>query len=143
MGSVRNLLIATVLGIVLVAPPARADQKPFKATLSATEEVPTPGPNGGTGNAIVSIDMNAKQLCYDVTWSKEVGTPSAGHIHKGPKGVNGPIIVFFDLPSKPKDCITVETAVLQDIVNDPGGHYVNVHSRDFPNGAVRGQLSAG
>jgi hypothetical protein len=143
MGSVRNVLVATVLGLALVAPPARADQKTYKATLAATEEVPTPGPNGATGKATVTIDTGANQLCYDVSWSKEVGTPSAGHIHRGAKGTNGPIVVFFDLPSKPKDCITVENPILQSIVTDPVGHYVNVHSNNYPNGAVRGQLSTG
>ena len=142
MGSVRNLFIAAVLGVVLVAPPAQAEQKAYKATLSATEETPTPGPNGGTGSATVTINMTTNQLCYDLSWSKEVGNPSAGHIHKGPAGANGPIIVIFDL-SKPKNCMAVENPVLMDIVNDPGGHYVNIHSHDYPNGAVRGQLKTG
>jgi CHRD domain len=142
MGSVRNVLAATVLGLVLLAPPARADQKPYSATLSAAEETPTPGPKGGTGSAHVTIDTTSNQLCYDLSWSKELGNPSGGHIHKGPKGVNGPIIVTFDL-SKPKNCMAVDNIILMDIVNDPGGHYVNLHNHEYPNGAARGQLSAG
>ena len=27
-----------------------------------------------------------------------------------------------------------------DVLADPGGHYVNVHTADFPAGAIRGQL---
>jgi len=133
-----------LLGLLGVAPPARAaDQKTLTAALSAAEETPAPGPAGGTGAATITIDMAAKTLCYDVTWSKEVGTPTAGHLHRGPKGLNGPIVVQFDLPAKPKACVQVDSTVLSGIAGDPGGHYVNVHTSQYPNGAVRGQLKQG
>ena len=132
-----------LLGLLGVAPPAHAESKTFTAALSAAEETPAPGPAGGTGMATITIDMAAKNLCYDVSWSKEVGTPTAGHIHKGPKGLNGPVVVPFDLPAKPKACVTVDDAILSQIASDPAGHYVNVHSEKYPSGAVRGQLKQG
>jgi hypothetical protein len=33
--------------------------------------------------------------------------------------------------------------VLQAIVDDPAGYYVNLHTEEFPPGAIRGQLVAG
>ena len=60
--------------------------------MTAAEETP-PGPQGGTGAATVTIDLAKNTLCYDVSWSKEVGEPNAGHIHKGKKGLAGPIVV--------------------------------------------------
>jgi hypothetical protein len=132
-----------LLGLLGVAPPARADSKTYTAALSAAEETPAPGPEGGTGTATITIDMAAKQLCYKVSWSKEVGTPSAGHIHRGPKGLNGPVVVNFDLPGKPEACLPVDGTVLGAIASDPGGHYVNVHADKYPGGAVRGQLKEG
>jgi hypothetical protein len=33
--------------------------------------------------------------------------------------------------------------VLQAIVDDPAGYYVNLHTAEFPGGAIRGQLAAG
>jgi hypothetical protein len=132
--------VLAVLGLVVVTPPAQADSKTYTAALSASEETPAPGPAGGAGKTAITIDMATKTLCYDVSWSKEVGTPSAGHIHKGPKGLNGPVVVMLDLPAKPKGCMTVDAAILGQIAGDPAGHYVNVHTNDYPGGAVRGQL---
>jgi len=131
-----------LLGLLGIAP-AQANPKVYSATLSATEETPTPGPSGGTGAAAMTIDMVAKTLCYDVRWSPEVGNPTAGHIHKGPKGLNGPIVVQFDLPAKPKACLQVDSTILGEIAGDPAGHYVNIHADKYPNGAVRGQLKEG
>ena len=130
-----------LLGLLGIAPPARADQKTYTAAMSAAEETP-PGPDGGTGAATITIDMASKSLCYDISWSKEVGTPSGGHIHKGPKGVSGPIVVAFDA-SQPKGCLQVDGATLGQIESDPGGHYVNLHTNRYPTGAVRGQLKEG
>ncbi|HEV7861882.1 MAG TPA: CHRD domain-containing protein [Acidimicrobiia bacterium] len=136
-----SLALLAVLG---TTPPVRAaDSKTFTAVLSAAEETPAPGPSGGTGAAKVTIDMAAKSLCYEVSWSPEVGTPTAGHIHRGPKGLNGPVVVMFDLPAKPQACVQVDSAVLGQIVSDPAGHYVNLHADKYPGGAVRGQLKEG
>lgn len=132
-----------LLSLVGIAPPAHAESKTYSAALAASEETPAPGPAGGTGAAKITIDMAAKSLCYDVSWSPEVGTPTAGHIHRGPKGLNGPVVVQFDLPAKPKACVTADSAILDQIAANPGGHYVNIHTDKYPAGAVRGQLAAG
>ena len=42
---------------------------------------------------------------------------------------------------KIKDCATADAAVVKDILANPGGYYVNVHTADFRPGAIRGQLS--
>ena len=101
------------------------------------------GPAGGTGTAKFTIDMATSTLCYDLSWSPQVGTPSAAHIHRGPKGTNGPILVILNEPPQPKGCMQVAGPVLQGIVSDPGGYYANIHTNAYPNGAVRGQLQAG
>lgn len=131
-----------LLSVVGGAPAARADEKVLTAAMTAAEETP-PGPAGATGAATITIDEAKDSLCYEVSWSKEVGTPTAGHIHKGQKGLTGPAMVNLQLPDKPKDCLTVEKDILKDILADPAGHYVNVHNQMYPGGAVRGQLQEG
>lgn len=132
-----------LLGLLGISAPARgAETKNLTAAMTAAEETP-PGPDGGTGTATFAIDMAAKTLCYELTWSKEVGEPNSGHIHKGGKGLSGPTVVNFQLPDKPKDCQTVDEGVLKQMAADPAGHYVNLHTNAYPTGAVRGQLQGG
>ena len=130
-----------LLGLLGIAPPARAEAKSFTAAMTAAEETP-PGPQGGTGAATVTIDLATSMLCYDVSWSKEVENPNAGHIHKGAKGTPGPVVVSFSLPDRPKDCIKADANALKQISADPAGHYINIHNNRYPGGAIRGQLKA-
>jgi len=145
---VLTMLIAAVPIAALTpagpaAQAARSAAAPYHAALAASEEVPTPGPSGGTGTARVTIDVVAGQLCYDLSWSSQVGSPSAAHIHRGAKGTNGPIVVVLNEPPSPKACVAADATVLQGISGDPGGYYVNIHTSAYPGGAVRGQLQQG
>lgn len=146
MRVLRITMAVPVIALALAAAPASAAPaaaSPYHATLSASEENPTTGPAGGTGTATVTIDAAAGQLCYDLTWSPQVGAPSAAHIHKGPAGTSGPIVVILNEPPSPKACVMAAGPVLQAIAADPNGYYVNIHSNAYPGGAVRGQLQAG
>jgi hypothetical protein len=40
-----------------------------------------------------------------------------------------------------KNCVAAEAAVIKRITQNPANFYVNVHNAEFPNGAVRAQLS--
>jgi hypothetical protein len=145
MRVLRITMAVPVIGLALGAAPASAAPaaaSPFHATLSASEETPTAGPAGGTGTAKVTIDAAAGQLCYDLDWSPAVGTPNAAHIHKGAAGTSGPIVVILSA-TKAHTCTKAPTLVLQGIASGPDGYYVNVHSTQYMNGAVRGQLQRG
>jgi hypothetical protein len=143
MRVLRILMAVPVIGFAFAATPAQAAPAPYHAALAASEEVPSPGPAGGTGTARVVIDAAAGTLCYDLAWSPQVGAPSAAHIHRGPKGTSGPIVVVLNEPPSPKACVAAPPPILQGIAADPSAYYVNIHSNAYPGGAVRGQLTAG
>jgi hypothetical protein len=66
------------------------------------------------------------------------------HIHRGAAGVTGPVIIPFNLPFVNGVSTGTLTGVagsfLSEIVANPPGYYFNVHTGDFPGGALRGQL---
>jgi CHRD domain len=43
-------------------------------------------------------------------------------------------------PGASSGCVTVAATLAADILAHPKAYYVNVHTGDFPAGAVRGQL---
>jgi hypothetical protein len=98
----------------------------------------------GTGTAIVRLRPDAGAVCYRIS-VQNIRLPSAGaHIHRGPAGSNGPIVVQFVAPGASgvsAGCTTgVEASLIQQIAANPAGFYVNVHTTDFPGGAIRAQL---
>jgi hypothetical protein len=155
----RKLLLKTVALAVMMAAVAAvgassalADEKTatFTIQLSGAAEVcPTaPGTCGGpgTGTATITIDRNARTVCYAIT-TQNVALPLlAAHIHEAPAGQAGPVVVpLFTSPvnsAATSGCVTgVDKNLLKDILRNPEEYYVNVHNAPFPNGAVRGQLS--
>jgi CHRD domain len=45
-------------------------------------------------------------------------------------------------PGSSAGCTDVSRSLIRQIRRNPGRFYVNVHTADFPDGAVRGQLFA-
>jgi CHRD domain-containing protein len=81
------------------------------------------------------------------------GTTTVGaHIHPGPAGVNGPVIVNTGITAASSLALTngsaettirgiaVTPAVAESIIANPGAFYFNVHSPTNPGGFARGQL---
>ncbi len=76
----------------------------------------------------------------------DITVPATGaHIHAGDASIAGPVVVALDPPDETgvsAGCVTdVERALVKAIRKHPADYYVNVHTSDFPAGAVRGQLS--
>lgn len=133
---------ASLMTSVAVADPAAGGARTFTTTLSGTEEVPGPGDPDGTGTATITADVSQKQICYELEVSG-LENVIAAHIHVGPDGVAGPIVVPLDPPTtgSSADCIEdVATSTIAQIMARPEQYYVNVHTADLPAGAVRGQL---
>ena len=126
---------------------------PFTAQLSGANEVPVADPDG-FGAASVTFDIinetagTGGEVCWDLSYGNITGTPVAAHVHSGAAGVNGPIVVPFTPfsslgASSASNCAAIDPTLARQIMATPANFYVNVHTTDFPNGAIRGQLSAG
>jgi CHRD domain len=140
----KFMLSAFVLALALLtfAHLAAAADMHAKATLTGAAEVPGPGDPDGGGAAQVTLNSDKNEVCYDVTVTK-IDEATAAHIHEGAMGKDGPVKVGLDTPKggATKGCKSADAAVVKDMMANPANYYVNVHSKDFPNGAVRGQLS--
>ena len=135
------VLVPVLAVMALAAAPAGAQKTALRAAMTAEEEVPSPGPAGARGTALVEIDEAAGQLCYQLAY-EGIGEPTAAHIHEGEAGVAGPVVVDLDIAKNgPEACVPVDPTELGHITGDPGGHYVNGHTADYPKGAIRGQLA--
>ncbi len=135
-----SLAVAVSLAAAMSAAPVSAASTTYSAEMTAEEEVPEPGPAGGRGTAEVVVDPDAGQLCYTLTYSG-IGKPTAAHVHHGAEGVAGPVAVDFEYAKNgDQGCVPVDAAELAEIGQAPADHYVNVHTANYPNGAIRGQL---
>jgi CHRD domain len=114
----------------------------LKATLTGAAEVPGPGDSDGTGSATLTLNAGKNEICYELAVSN-IGTATAAHIHTGAAGVAGPVLLPLTAPANgsAKDCATLEREKIMEILKGPENYYVNVHNAEFPDGAVRGQLS--
>ena len=117
----------------------------LKAALSGKEEVPGPGVDPGIG--AITFDVAGTRGCYDlkVTMGEK---PLKAHIHQGAKGVSGPVVVDLKPTFEPGEsaftaasCVDLTPELAGQLVADPAGYYVNVHSAAHPEGAMRGQLA--
>jgi hypothetical protein len=121
-------------------PAAKKPQsRTYKVKLTGKAEVPK-GSSKGSGTAVISIRGKSNQLCWKFKGLKGVTAPSAAHIHQGPAGTSGPIVVPLGGAYTASGCTSASAALLSKIVAAPKQFYVNVHNAKFPNGAVRAQL---
>ncbi|HET9428324.1 MAG TPA: CHRD domain-containing protein [Allosphingosinicella sp.] len=112
----------------------------FHATLTGASEVP-PADADGAGMARIAINDATNQVCTDLE-VRNINAVTAAHIHEGRAGVNGPPVITLDAPDDDDsdDCDTVSDALVDRLRRNPSAFYVNVHTADYPNGAIRGQI---
>jgi hypothetical protein len=114
------------------------------AALTGAAEVPGPGDADGTGSATIRLRSGQGQICFQLAVQNVTLPAVAAHIHAGAVGIAGPVVVTLTAPDAAgtsSGCVTVARPLVADILANPAGYYVNVHTTDFQNGAVRGQLS--
>lgn len=110
----------------------------LEAKLAGAKETPKGAP-AGRGRAEVSIA--GTKVCWQLTYSGLGGKPTAAHIHRGRPGTAGPVVVPLGGAFTPRGCTTAPAAVARSIERSPAAFYVNIHTRTYPGGAIRGQLA--
>jgi hypothetical protein len=112
------------------------------AKLKGASEVPS-APASNTGRAEIKLNAATGKVCWEFYVTKLDGKPTAAHIHKGAKGVSGPVKVPLGTAYKREGCTTAAKSLVRSILASSGTFYVNVHTAKHPAGAMRGQLAHG
>jgi hypothetical protein len=144
--------IAALLALVAlfaVASPAGAVEE--AGTVVFTVHLSGPDPEGD-GVAVLRFDRETGELCYQIV-VRGIGEPTepgagigSAHIHfvEGggiavdletefvPAGESGVFIA--------SNCVQVDAEMLEAILANPSSFYVNIHTVEFPGGAIEGTL---
>ena len=148
----RMMLFVSVAALAIFTFSAFTEARSEKATgqekthtmtiqLSGGAEAPGPGDTDGSGEAKLTMNHDKGEICYDITVNN-IQEVTAAHIHVGAAGKSGAPKVTFKKAADGawKGCAAADKALLNDFMQNPGNFYVNVHNKEFPNGALRGQL---
>jgi hypothetical protein len=146
-----SILVMTVTTTGLTSLVFAQGPPTIAVNLTGSEEVP-PVQTEATGVAEF-IPMGMDSITYSVNATNIEGV-TAGHIHLGAKGENGPIVVTLFKYDSPMNEVSENGTITADKLEGPmagkqisdlataganGTLYVNVHTEQNPNGEIRGQ----
>ena len=144
LGPVPLAALAIAALALAVASTAAAGGRPLSADMSGANEIPpvSTGDPDGTGTVHLTLNQGQGEICADVE-VQSIAAPILQHIHRGTATQNGPVVVDFTplLAQGGDGCVSADPALVKEIRQNPEGFYFNVHTGEFPGGAVRGQLS--
>jgi CHRD domain len=143
--------------------PSGDGSQTFTAMLHPAEEMPpvTGAEAAGHGTATITLnavkDANGNVTSATATFAVNLsgfptGTPiNMAHIHRAAAGQSGDVVVNTTLlpgevtlqdgtGSFTKNNVAVTPDLANQLMNNPGGFYFNVHSTLNPGGVARGQL---
>ena len=153
-----SIVIATgIVGIASIGLSQDAFAKhELNATLSGQQEVP-PVDTQATGAAeFIPVVPNNETIDFSVNATGIEGV-TAGHIHSGIQGENGPVVVTLFTFDSPQNEVSengtiaannlegpMEGKTMPDLISSlkNSSTYVNVHTEQNPNGEIRGQISS-
>lgn len=112
----------------------------FVLHLSADQEVPPLPETGLRGGCMMQFNAAASELSLVCTHN--VIDATVMHIHRGARGVNGPVVFDLGNPVSPVNATWsgMSPADVADLF--AGNLYVNIHTAGRPAGAIRGQIVA-
>ena len=127
----------------------------FGFNLTGSEEVP-PVQTNATGMAEISAyTVAGDSITYSVN-AMNIQSVTAGHIHLGKPGENGPIVFTMFKYDPPRNEVSETGTITADKLEGPmagkrvfdvalagsnGSLYMNIHTVENPNGEIRGTSS--
>ncbi len=103
-------------------------------------------PNG-SGDATISVFRNRSsgttQICFDINVGG-IATATSAQLRRGQIGETGQIVANFLAPVSGNSigCIDVNGRnLLRELLFNPESFYITISNAEFPDGAIRGQLS--
>ncbi len=141
-GPIILLVLVAAVTIVIASQNKEHGGRPLTTNLTGAAEVPGPGDADGSGTFKATFNPGQNQICYELTVAN-IATPTAAHIHGGAADVAGPVVIALKTPTdgSAKECVDLDKEKVKLIIQKPGDFYVNVHNAEFPDGAIRGQLT--
>jgi uncharacterized repeat protein (TIGR01451 family) len=111
----------------------------FTATLNGAQETPATN-STATGTATLLLSPDETTARVSLNFSGLSSAQTGAHIH-GPAAVGVPGAILFPLPNSQVNDFTIALSPGQATDLKNGLWYVNVHTNNFINGEIRGQLS--
>ena len=112
----------------------------FRANLSGDQVVPGPGAPNSAGIANIYIDLPNGVLCYRLGYDG-INRPNMAHLHQGGPGQSGrPVIDLHVESNGDEGCVGADPTALHNVRDHPEAFYLNLHTQENPDGAMRGQL---
>ena len=114
--------------------------------LSPANENQTPAVvSSASGTMNVSYNKDTKDLKWDITWTGLSDSLRASHIHgTAPKTGNAGVKVPFTLPVDKSGSYSgtfrVDGVLVKEDSLLAGFYYLNIHSKKYPAGELRGQI---
>ena len=150
-------LCAGVFALAFALAPDASAQT-LTANMNGGEETPILN-TGAVGTAEVIVDAANQEVTVTLRVFNIPTPTTAGHIHIGPAGIAGPVVINFpealvgrtgdfamtfragpnQFVARPAIGINTMQDAIQAILN--GNSYVNIHTQQFPAGEIRGQLA--
>lgn len=143
----RRLIRATAVAAVAfftLAPAASAQTSIFQAFLVGANEVP-PTASDAFGISLFVYNFNTNSFELSSAFAGLSAAPTAGYIHRGAEGTNGPAIFNFSsfLPAENSGSTAPTNGTLSEsdeVELYAGNLYISLQTPQYPAGEIRGQL---
>jgi hypothetical protein len=129
--------MAVALAAFAMPSPVSAEMIAMKADLKSSDEVP-PNDSPGSGTAEVTLDTDANKVSWKITHQGLTGDATAAHFHGPAKpGENaGPVV---DISANTAEGSADVPAEQIEMIRG-GNTYINIHTAQYPDGEIRGQV---